>query len=58
MEVSGQLHASAALPLVPIVLEAEWTPEPVSMLWSREKSLASARNQTLVIQPVACHYIN
>jgi hypothetical protein len=48
MEVSGQLHAPAALslgkqPLVPTVQEAGWTPELVQMLWSREKSLAPTR---------------
>jgi hypothetical protein len=37
MEVSGEIHAVTALfpgkkPLVPIVYEAEWTPEPVLML--------------------------
>jgi hypothetical protein len=47
MEVSGQLHAPAALlPMnqlsVPIGYEAEWAPEPVWTLWRREKSAASA----------------
>jgi hypothetical protein len=30
--------------------------EPVWTLWSREKSLAPARNWTLAVQPTACHY--
>jgi len=38
MDVSGQLHAPAALllgkePLVPIGWEAEWAPEPVWTWW-------------------------
>jgi hypothetical protein len=37
MEVSGQLHAPAALSpgeeLVPIGQEAEWAPEPVRTRW-------------------------
>jgi hypothetical protein len=40
LEVSGQLHAPAALPTekelpVPIGQEAGWTPEPVSTTWKR-----------------------
>jgi hypothetical protein len=43
MEVSGQLHVPAALPLgkeptVPTGQEAGWAPEPVWTLWRREKS--------------------
>jgi hypothetical protein len=43
MEVSGQLHAPAALtpgqePPAPNVYEAGWAPEPVWTLWRREKS--------------------
>jgi hypothetical protein len=46
MEMSGQLHASAALPSgkqkpVAVIQEAGWAPEPVLTLWTREKSLAS-----------------
>jgi hypothetical protein len=57
MEVSGKLHAPAGLSLsqVPSILiryEAIWAPEPVLMLWSREKFLASAGNQTPILQPV------
>jgi len=42
MEVSGQLHASAALlpgkeSLVPIGWEAWWAPQPVWTRWWREK---------------------
>jgi hypothetical protein len=45
MEVSDQLHATAALlqgkePLVAIGWEAGLTPEPIWLLWRREKSLA------------------
>jgi hypothetical protein len=45
MEVSGQLHASVALPpeeaaMVPFVYGAGWAPEPVWPLWSKEKSNA------------------
>jgi hypothetical protein len=42
MEMSGQLHAPAALSLgkdslVPIGYEAGWVPEPFWMRWWREK---------------------
>jgi hypothetical protein len=58
MEVNDQLHAPAALfpwkePPVPIVQEAALAPEPVWMLWSREKCLAPAGNPTPAAQPVA-----
>jgi hypothetical protein len=59
MEVSGQLHTLAALPLgkeliVPIGQEAMLAPEPVWMWWREEKEIsAPARNQTLVIQAVS-----
>jgi hypothetical protein len=57
MKVSGPPHTPAALPLrkgppVPIGDDTGWTPESVWTLWSREKSLAPARNQTPAIQPV------
>jgi hypothetical protein len=43
MEVSGQLHAPAALtpgkePPAPIEQEGRWAPESVWVLWRREKS--------------------
>jgi hypothetical protein len=43
LEVSGQLHGPAALPLgkelpVPIVWKAGWAPEPVWTTWRGEKS--------------------
>jgi hypothetical protein len=42
MEVSGQLHASAALSSgnespVPIAQESGWAPESVCTLWRREE---------------------
>jgi hypothetical protein len=45
--VSVQLHALAALPpgkepLVPTEQWTEWSPEPVCILWRKEKSLAMA----------------
>jgi len=48
MEVSGQLHTSAALtpgrePLVPIGEEAGWAAETVWTRWWREKFPASRR---------------
>jgi hypothetical protein len=57
MKVSGQLNTPATLPLrkespLPIGKEAGWATELVWMLWSGQKSLAPARNQTLAIQPV------
>jgi hypothetical protein len=61
MEVSGQLHAPAALPLgkeplVLNVLEAGWAPEPAWKLLRREKSFAPARKRTRAFQPVAHLY--
>jgi hypothetical protein len=45
MEVSGQIHAAAALPPVPIIYEAGWAPELVwTLLWKR-KSLVPIGNQ-------------
>jgi hypothetical protein len=37
MEVSGQLHASAALLPVPIGWKAWWAPEPFSTRWWRRE---------------------
>jgi hypothetical protein len=61
MEASGQLHAHAALPprkesRVPSGQEAGWAPDPVWTLWSREKSLSPAGNQTRAVHPVAGCY--
>jgi hypothetical protein len=39
--------------LAAIVLGAGWAPEPVWMLWSREKTDASVENRTPAVQPVA-----
>jgi hypothetical protein len=51
MEVSGQLHAPAALSsgkgaMVPIGQEAGWAPEPVWTRWWREKFPAPDRTRT------------
>jgi hypothetical protein len=61
LDGDDQLHASAALtPVkehpVPIAEEAGWVPEPVWMLWRREKSYP-AGNRTPTVQPVARFYI-
>jgi hypothetical protein len=58
MEMSGQLHASAALPsgkMFPMAVEQEagWAPEPVWTLQSREKCLSCAWNHSLAMQPLA-----
>jgi hypothetical protein len=61
MEMSGQLHASAALSpgkvtLVPIWYEAGWVPEPVwTRLW-RETFPAPIGLEPPIIQPVAHCY--
>jgi hypothetical protein len=57
MEVSGQLHVSAALlfgkePPTPIVHEAGWTLESVWKLWRTEK-VRAAGNLTRAVQLVA-----
>jgi hypothetical protein len=56
MEVSGQLHAPTYLssriePPVPIGWEAGWGPEPVWMLWWKEKSFAPAGNRIPIVYP-------
>jgi hypothetical protein len=61
MEVSGQLHAPAALspgkePLVPIVQEAGWAPEPFWMQWWGEKFPTPAGTRPPIVQPVAQRY--
>jgi hypothetical protein len=63
MEVSGQLHAPAALlpgkePSEPIGQEAGWTQEAFWTLWRREKSY-TAGNRTQVVQLVArrCNFV-
>jgi hypothetical protein len=55
MEVSSQLQSPAALhprkePPLPMGQECL---EPVWTLWRREKSVASARNGTSALQPIA-----
>jgi hypothetical protein len=39
MEVSGQLHAPAALHPVKSLWYSEWTPELVLIQWSRQKNM-------------------
>jgi hypothetical protein len=61
MEVSGQLHAPAALLpekqlLVPIAQEAGWAPELLWMQWWEEKFPAHARPRTPIIQTIAQRY--
>jgi hypothetical protein len=41
--------------LVPNGQEAGWAQELLWMLWSRQKSLAPARNRAPAVQPIACH---
>jgi hypothetical protein len=60
MDVSGQLHAPAALPPgkvhpPPIGQEAGWAPEPVWTLWRREKSY-TCQEWNPAFQPVAHRY--
>jgi hypothetical protein len=43
-------------PPVPIVQEARWAPEPVWTQRLEEKSFASARDRTPVVQSVVRHY--
>jgi hypothetical protein len=62
MEVSGQLHAPAALPpgkepLVPIGYEAGWAPEPVWMRLRKKNSNPLPGLELPIIQPVAQRYI-
>jgi hypothetical protein len=63
LEVSGQLHATAALPpgkepLVPIVYEVGWTSEPVWKIWRRENycPYRDSNSDPSVVQPVASRY--
>jgi hypothetical protein len=63
MEVSGQLHATAALtpgkkPQVAIGNEAGWAPEPVWTTWRREHSCPyrDSNWDLSVVQPVALRY--
>jgi hypothetical protein len=54
MEMSGQLHAPAALPAVKeptILIEEEdgWALERVWTLWNKENSIDRDRNRTLAV---------
>jgi len=58
MEVSGQLHATAALTLgkelpEPIGYEAGWATEPAWARWRRENIPAPAGNPIPVVQSIA-----
>jgi hypothetical protein len=56
MEVSGQLHAPAASPLVTIVQEAGWAPEPAWTRWWGEEFPVPAGNRTTDHPAVAQRY--
>jgi hypothetical protein len=61
MEVSGQIHTSAALPLgkepaIPIGEEAGWDPESVWSWCRRVKFPTPVGNRTPIVQPVASRY--
>jgi hypothetical protein len=65
MGMNGQRHAQAALypggkdPLVPIIQDAGWAPEPVWTQRLEEKLFRLCRGSNLdhpVVQPVARHY--
>jgi hypothetical protein len=62
MGVSGQYHAPAALyprgkdPPVPIGQEAGWALEPIWKQRLEEKSSASVKDRTPVVQSVVSHY--
>jgi hypothetical protein len=63
LELSGQLHTPAALPLEkePLVTtgqETGWAPEPIWMTWRRENSLPyqDLKSDPSVIQPIASWY--
>ena len=57
MEGSGQLHASAALPLrrapAPIEEEDGWTPELVWTIWITENPLPLPGMEPRIVQPAA-----
>jgi hypothetical protein len=55
----GEWRYSSTTPDLGVRWEAGWTPEPVwTLLWSKDKFLAPARNQTPAIQPAAHRYID
>jgi hypothetical protein len=56
----GQLHTPAAVSAEEELQfrpgkEAAWTPQPVSIVRLKEKSLATDENQTSAVHPIACH---
>jgi hypothetical protein len=63
MEVSGQLHAPAALPPgkephLPVEQEAGWAPEPVWATWRSENDCfhRDSNSDRSVVQPEAISY--
>jgi hypothetical protein len=55
MEVSGQLHALAALPPRK---ETGWAPEPDWMLWRREKSVVWEPNLSYPAHSLSLNQLN
>jgi hypothetical protein len=53
MEVSGQLHALAVLPLVPIGWETEWCQNRLEPCEEKKNLLPHAGNRTPAIEAVA-----
>jgi hypothetical protein len=63
MELSGQLHAPAALPpgkepVIRIGYEVGWTPEPVWTTWGSKNSYPhrDLNSDPSVVQPLASRY--
>jgi hypothetical protein len=53
MKVSGQFHAPAGLPTVPIAEEAGWAPGRSGRCGEEKKKPCPCRNPTAVVHPVA-----
>jgi hypothetical protein len=63
MEVSGQLHGPAALPprkrpQYALDMRLSGPQSRPGQLYSKEKSLAFAKNRNLAVQPVVRRYIH